>query len=150
MWSSRSPELVPWMAETGNGSPSPSSYSGAETTASRFGLSALLATRITGVFERRMISATSWSPAVTPVCTSTTNRIRSASASAMRACSVICLPMVPSASMSMPPVSISCITTPFHSSSISLRSRVTPGSWCTTVSRRPSRRFTSVDLPTFG
>ena len=39
---------------------------------------------------------------------------------------------------------------PFHSASISLRSRVTPGRSCTTASREPERRLTSEDLPTFG
>ena len=37
-----------------------------------------------------------------------------------------------------------------QSASISLRSRVTPASSCTTASRVPESRFTSVDLPTFG
>ena len=39
---------------------------------------------------------------------------------------------------------------PFQSASTSLRSRVTPDCSCTTVSRVPERRFTSVDLPTLG
>ena len=39
---------------------------------------------------------------------------------------------------------------PFHSASISLRSRVTPACSWTTASRLPDRRLTSVDLPTFG
>ena len=53
-------------------------------------------------------------------------------------------------SRSTPPVSTSVNSTPFHSAGTSLRSRVTPGSACVTVSRVPLRRLTSVDLPTFG
>src|SRR3712207_942752 len=52
--------------------------------------------------------------------------------------------------MSTPTVSTSRKRRPFHSVSISLRSRVTPDSGWTTASRVPLRRLTSVDLPTFG
>ena len=48
------------------------------------------------------------------------------------------------------PVSISVSDRPFQSVWSSLRSRVTPGSSCTTASRDWVRRLTSEDLPTFG
>ena len=51
---------------------------------------------------------------------------------------------------SIPPVSTSVKRRPFHSVTISLRSRVTPGRSCTTAVRDPERRLTSEDLPTLG
>jgi hypothetical protein len=50
----------------------------------------------------------------------------------------------------MPPVSMSVKRRPFHSATISLRSRVTPERSWTTAWREPLRRLTSDDLPTFG
>ena len=51
---------------------------------------------------------------------------------------------------SQPPVSTTRNARPFHSATSSLRSRVTPGRSSTIAARRPTMRFTSVDLPTFG
>ena len=50
----------------------------------------------------------------------------------------------------MPPVSISVNARPFHSQSISWRSRVMPARSWTTAAREPVRRLTSEDFPTFG
>src|ERR1019366_1264689 len=49
-----------------------------------------------------------------------------------------------------PPVSTSVNSRPAHSASSVLRSRVPPGLSSTIVSRRPTIRLTSVDLPTLG
>src|SRR5207247_1663948 len=87
---------------------------------------------------------------VMPIWASTTNSTRSAAATASRACPAIERVIGVGSAMSTPPVSTSRKRLPFHSQTSSLRSRVTPGSSCTTAARLPLRRLTSVDLPTFG
>src|SRR3954468_18804511 len=112
--------------------------------------STLLAASRTGTSARRSFAASSVSPGRTPVRTSTTSTATSDSASACRACDWTARARSSSSSMSTPPVSTSTKRRPFHSVSISLRSRVTPDCSCTTASRVPVRRLTRVDLPTFG
>ena len=75
---------------------------------------------------------------------------RSASLIASSAWRTISLWKGPSSPASTPPVSISANSSPPHSTTICLRSRVTPGSEWTTVSRVAVSRLTSVDLPAFG
>ena len=89
-------------------------------------------------------------PAPGAVVASTRSSTRSASAIASSAWRTISLWKGPSSPASTPPVSISANRSPPHSTTSSLRSRVTPGSECTTVSRVAVRRLTSVDLPAFG
>ena len=62
----------------------------------------------------------------------------------------ICVVMWSRSARSTPPVSISRNSSPFHSQTSSLRSRVVPCVACTTAAREPVSRLISVDLPTFG
>ena len=103
-----------------------------------------------GRSARRRISATSASPWRSPARASRTSATASASAIASRACAWTARESESLASRSTPPVSISSNRIPFHSHSSALRSRVTPASLWTTASRPPTRRLTSVDLPTLG
>src|SRR5215208_3305591 len=112
--------------------------------------STLLAATSTGLSAPRSSRASSVSPGRTPVRASTTSTATSDSASAARACDWTARARSSSSSRSTPPVSTSTKRRPFHSVSISLRSRVTPDCSWTTASRVPVRRFTSVDLPTLG
>ena len=147
--SSRSPVPMPCSAESANGSPRPSSwYSSASSW--RAGLSSLFATSSTGTRERRRRSASSRSAGPGAVVASTSSSTRSASLIASSAWRTISPWNGPSSPASTPPVSISANRSPPHSTTICLRSRVTPGSECTTVSRVAVRRLTSVDLPAFG
>ena len=86
--SSRSPVPWPCRAESGIGSPSPNRWNSSAST-SRAGSSILFASRKTGLRAVRRISATSSSPGVIPIFASTTNRTRSASATAARAWSAM-------------------------------------------------------------
>src|SRR3954470_7747369 len=112
--------------------------------------STLLAATSTGFSAPRSSAASSLSPGRMPVRASTTRTATSDSASAWRACDCTARARSSSSSRSTPPVSTSTKRRPFHSVSISLRSRVTPDCSWTTASRVPVRRLTSVDLPTLG
>src|SRR6266545_1635386 len=147
--SRRSPVPWPCTAETGTGSPSPSRWN-SSASASWDGSSILLASSNTGLRATRRSAASSSSPGVTPARASVTNRTRSASATAARACSTTERVIGEGSSMSTPPVSISRNCLPFHSQTSSFRSRVTPGVSWTTACREAVRRLTSVDFPTFG
>ena len=109
----------------------------------------MLAARNTGLPDRRNIRAAASSPAVAPTTASTTRMIASAVRIATDACSATscCKPF---ASGSQPPVSCTRNRRPTQFASYDTRSRVTPGTSCTTASRRPRMRLTNVDLPTFG
>src|SRR5690606_6376319 len=83
------------------------------------------------------------------------------SASAMAAiacsrvsCAILASPSVvpdfSSSSSMRPPVSTTMNSTPIHSASPYVRSRVVPGSFCTIARRSPIIRLKSVDFPTFG
>src|SRR5690606_24479481 len=111
--------------------------------------STLLATSTTGTGERRSTAAIVSSVWVAPTDASTTITTTSAVCMARSACAAMDAAM-PLASGSQPPVSTTWNVRPFHSPSYATRSRVTPGTSCTTASRRPMIRLTSVDLPTFG
>ena len=117
--------------------------------ASRLASSTLLTTSRTGGPARRITLAAARSSSVTPVVTSTTIRITSASARARSAWSLT-LASRASPPASQPPVSMMEKGTPDHSAESSLRSRVTPCSSSTTAARGPTMRFTSEDLPTLG
>src|SRR3954471_1823881 len=108
-----------------------------------------VATR-TGTGAPRSSRASSASPGRSPARASTASTITAASRIAQRACDWTRRARSCSSARSTPPVSTSRKRRPFHSASTSLRSRVTPASSCTTASRVPDSRFTSVDLPTFG
>src|SRR3984893_5047234 len=60
------------------------------------------------------------------------------------------MPSGPRASSTIPPVSCRTNDLPCHDASTSRRSRVSPGMGPTIGPRRPERRPTNVDLPTFG
>ncbi len=151
--SSRSPLPRPWIADTGCGVPRPRREK-AHVSFSRRSSSALLATRRTGRSLRWRMWATWASSSVMPTLTSTTMRITSASATARSACALTWRASAaapsPEVGSSQPPVSTTVNERPFQSASSILRSRVTPGFSSTIASRRPTNRFTSVDLPTFG
>ncbi len=119
------------------------------TSFSRFGSSTLFATSSTGLPARCRTLATCASSSIVPTVTSTTKRMTSASAIARSAWYVICFASA-SSLLSQPPVSTIRKLWPAHSATSSLRSRVTPGCSSTIVARRPTIRFTNVDLPTFG
>src|SRR4051812_37490367 len=112
--------------------------------------STLLAATSTGFSAPRSSRASSVSPGRRPVRASTTSTATSDSARAARACDWTARDRSSSSSRSTPPVSTRTKRRPFHSVSISLRSRVTPDCSWTTASRVPVRRLTSVDLPTLG
>ena len=151
--SSRSPLPRPCIADTPTGSPSPS-RANAKTSASRRSSSTLFTTTSTGFAARRSTLATWSSSSVMPTVTSTTNSTRSASAMARSACLLTCRVSAPGPSpagvANQPPVSTTTNSRPFQSATSSLRSRVTPGCSSTIASRRPTKRLTSVDFPTFG
>ena len=96
------------------------------------------------------MSASSSSPGPMPAVASTTKATRSASAMAARAWSATSDCMALSSPASTPPVSMTAKAWPPHSTTSSLRSRVTPGAASTTASRVCVRRLMSVDLPTLG
>ncbi len=102
--SRKSPMPRPCSADTVTTSPRPRPQrSWARISASA--LSHLLATTITGRFERLRRSATSMSPAVAPAAASTTNRMRSASSMARMAWLAMSFAIIDSSASSMPPVS---------------------------------------------
>ena len=146
--SRRSPEPLPCMAETGYGSPSPRFHMVAAMASWRWS-STLFAASTTGFLERLSTLTTASSSSRVPTVASTTNSTASAIEIASSACSAICCAM-PLASETQPPVSTSTNSRPFQFASYETRSRVTPGTSCTTASLRPRMRLTSVDLPTFG
>ena len=74
----------------------------------------------------------------------------SAAAIAISACARICRSSALLVSGSMPPVSTSVRTRPFHSTSAEMRSRVTPGVSSTIEMRSPVSLLKNVLFPTFG
>src|SRR6185312_16163319 len=111
--------------------------------------STLFAASTTGLPPRRRTLATASSVAVAPTLASTTSSTASAVRMAWSACAAT-RAWNPLASGSQPPVSTTVNRRPDHCASYATRSRVTPGTSCTTASRRPRMRLTSVDLPTLG
>eukprot|EP00962_Isochrysis_galbana_P040813 scaffold14840_cov101-Isochrysis_galbana.AAC.4 len=105
-------------------------------------------------FCLRMKAAISSSSRVQPVIPSTTSSATCASASAVSACCRICGMKIceGSSSKTMPPVSTTLNSYADHHPGAYVRSRVTPGSSCTSapVSKRCVIRLAIVDLPTLG
>ena len=120
--SRRSPVPRPWSELTGKGSPRPSDTN-SQTIASRLSPSTLLTTNRTGGPARRITLAAARSSSVTPVVTSTTMRMTSASESARSAC-VLTFASSTSPPASHPPVSMTENGTPDHSAWSTFRSRV--------------------------
>jgi hypothetical protein len=100
--------------------------------------------------DRLVPPPSSSSPGRSPARASTTKTASSASARAACACSRIEPEIGSGSRKSMPPVSMSAKLRPFHSASISLRSRVMPARSWTTAWREPLRRLTREDFPTLG
>ncbi len=146
--SRRSPVPRPCRELTGYGSPRPRETN-SQMAKSRLAPSTLFTTSRTGGPALRITLAAAMSSSVTPVVTSTTMRMTSASARARSAWSLT-LASRTSPAASQPPVSMMEKGTPDHSAESSLRSRVTPFSSSTTAARAPTMRFTNDDLPTLG
>ena len=113
--------------------------------------SALFATKITGLSERRNIAATWSSRSTAPVFTSTMNKITSASSMAKATCLLISSSKISSELTTQPPVSITReflrrAARPYRIA----RSRVVPASSLTIALRVSVRRLKRVDFPTFG
>ena len=139
----------PCSAEIASGSPKPSSKASIRP-ASAARLSDLLPTRITGFPLRLARSANCRSMGVIPTRASNTNRMTSASSTAVSAWALIRASSVSFRASSRPAVSN---TRNFNSpirASPSRRSRVTPGWLSTRAILRPTSRLNSVDLPTLG
>lgn len=95
-------------------------------------LSALFATRITGLALRRSIRTAASSTSVEPTIASTTNSTTSAVTTAVSACAAMAAARS-LASGSQPPVSTTVNCRPAHCASYGTRSRVTPGTSSTTA-----------------
>ena len=119
-------------------------------SSSRFSLSALLATTMTGTVARRSSSAASSSAGVRPDAASTTNRMTSASEMARRAWSWTFSSMGSPGRRSRPPVSMTTNRRPFHSVAAYSRSRVVRARSSTIAIWPPTIRLNRVDLPTLG
>ena len=113
-------------------------------------LSHLFTARIMGLWLRRSMCATSSSAAVRPLRTSVTMMMQSAVSMAICACSRMWARMPSVALGSMPPVSTSKNSWPFHSQLAKMRSRVMPGVSSTMARRWPHSLLNRVDLPTLG
>ena len=113
-------------------------------------LSSLLVTTITGLRQRRRMSATWSSRLVTPFLMSTTKRITSASSMASCTCLLISPSKISSEFTTQPPVSTTDISMPFHSIFPYWRSRVVPLVSSTMAARVCVSRLNKVDLPTLG
>ena len=147
--SSRSPVPRPCSELTGKGSPNPRATN-SQAAVSRLAPSTLLTTSRTGGPARRITLAAARSSSVTPVVTSTTMRITSASARARSACSLT-LASSASPAASQPPVSMMENGTPDHSGRELLP---VAGHPLLLLDDRgpasPTIRFTREDLPTLG
>src|SRR5215207_9557933 len=111
--------------------------------------STLLAASTTGFLAALRIRTAFSSTSVMPTVASTTKSTASATWIATSACAAM-RSAIPRASGSQPPVSTTVNARPFQIASYDTRSRVTPGTFSTTASRRPMMRLTKVDLPTLG
>src|SRR5450830_1473694 len=148
--SSSSSAPVPWSAETPMTFGKPSEKPSASDSAAAFASHLFQAT--TTVFPRAWsLRASRSSSGRRPATPSRTKRMRSASATAASARSLVHAAKPPAASRSSPPVSTSVYGRPDGVLAvISSASRVIPGRSCTSALRSRASRLKRADFPTFG